>query len=230
MTNNTTHTVLNSFSKVLFFCAILFSTLAVSAQRDEARKHISTLHESVLLVRLQDRAKLISSLKERGLEAQIPTIVRERDAENLDIVNSFTERFTFCTVYFFYASESQKVLDKQFDVIGFVGPDLEVDKTIRPSISDFYVAEFAELQQDTRDKVKNTSRNDDRRHSSTEPKYVGGTEIGGHALIILDSSFEPVRAPFPFYTKTMKGLPFNRKYIKVVAIMNRKLTEFHNWR
>lgn len=115
-----------------------------SAPEDYTKEEfIRDFKDGYLLVRLQDKNLTLQTLKERGREKEIEQVVAKQRRENQEIILSFSNVFTFCPVYFFYAKDSEairkgdfkdKVFDAQQNAV-----DLNTEKTI-------FTAEFAETE------------------------------------------------------------------------------------
>lgn len=70
------------------------------------------LPQGALLVRLSTKDHLIKALKGKN-DTLLQKVIRKRDARNAEIVEAF-KTFTYCPVYFFYASDSKKIIARNF--------------------------------------------------------------------------------------------------------------------
>lgn len=116
-----------------------FRAFAQASAPTNTEEFIHDLRQSVLLVRLQDKSKTISTLEEMGEDLKASLVAQEQQKENREILLSFTQTFDFCPVYFFYAKDSEQIRKGELEELVF-------DANLRPVAIDFkkyYTAEFA---------------------------------------------------------------------------------------
>ena len=136
------------FFKLVSLLLCLSAPMAISAQVSAPEEYtkedfIRDFKQGYLLVRLQDKHLTIKSLKENGNEDEIEQIIAKQRRENQEIMLSFSNVFTFCPVYFFYAKDSEAIRkgdfkDKVFDA-QLQSVDLNSEKVV-------FTAEFAETE------------------------------------------------------------------------------------
>lgn len=222
--------------KILPKLHLIFLTIALSgfahtdAQiiRDKsdvsiAEEAIVDLHNGALVVRLKTYNNKTTRLKElianpevkdkdrEKLEKDLVTTIAERDSYNNDLVAAFKDNYKFSTVYFMYDTSS--VALKNGERKGFLlDENLRVDPTISISEDSIFMMYTGTL----------------------DPAEYSGME----ALIITDSRFEVLPAPFPFYIRVNSfGLVLSRIFSpkqsvkrdtqKMISKLEHKLTEFY---
>ncbi len=209
---------------------ILFTYTQVNAQiilnRSDvsiAEEAIVDLHNGALVLRLKSYNNKITRLKElianpdvkdkdrEKLEKELETTISERDSYNNDLVAAFNDNYKFSPVYFMYDTSS--VALKNGARKGFLlDENLRVDPTISISEDSVFMAYIGTL----------------------DPADYSGVE----ALIITDSQFEVLPAPFPFYIRVnslglVLGKIFSPKQSvkrdtqKMVSKLEHKLSEFY---
>jgi hypothetical protein len=211
MTNST-------LSKALVLILLIGVSLTSSAQiryEQDAVKDIRALKKGALLVRLQDRAILISQLQERGRTQEMNAVIQKNKERNLKYAKAFKQDFNFCDVYFFHASESDKFTEEGTGDVVFLDANLNPDSSIRVTAENYFFAEFITLESDPEEDQSNGLDPDQGKYKKSD--------MGFHALVIKDKAFQQLKRPFPFYTKTLESLPFKRSDRKVIQIMNEKL-------
>jgi hypothetical protein len=189
----------------LLFLFILTYSLSV-AQGDcqvsvQERIDLDYLKNGSLLVRLQTRNPSIAALKERGMEDQALLLEKEQARQNKELVEAFKTEYSFSSVYFFFNTDTDLLLEGKYDSITLVSDSLVADETISFPEGNFLVAELAYL------------------------KYPGESRTGFHALILKDPCLKQLDRPFPYFSRTFKSLGF-RKTDEVVRILEKKLRKY----
>lgn len=188
-----------------------------------AEQAIVDLRDGALVLRLTTYHNKITKLEEllakpdmnekdrKRLEKDLETTIRERDQYNTELVASFGTHYRFSAVYFMHDTSS--VLLKSGKKSGFLlDQNLKIDPNITITQDSFFVIYSGTLE------ATNSS--------------------GMEALIIMDSRFEVLPSPFPYYVKTnnfwlVLGRIFSsknsvkREAQKVVPELNRKLISFY---
>jgi len=81
----------------------------------DAKTHLEMLSDGVLLVRLQDKTKKLQILEEAGRNEELAEEKKENDAQNQRIIDGFKEYYTYCKIFFFYASSTKQILEKDYN-------------------------------------------------------------------------------------------------------------------
>lgn len=160
---------------------IEFEKTSKSEANALARHHINELKESVLLVRLKADDASIGFLKATGETKEAAKRQEKIDRENKEIIKSFKNRFNFCPVYFFYSYHTVNL--KQGYVKGiFLNDELvESEEIVVDLDKGYYTAELGDV------------------YFSTFGTHLAGVKI-------MDSNFETLKDPFPYYLRQRKGL------------------------
>lgn len=212
----------------LWFTAITFvvaqpggTTLnEYAAERYTAQTHIKSLKETALLVRLKTRDRSIEAYRKSGAELLAAKIEREQFEENKLLMDLFTEKFTFCPLYFFYTSDTKAVQNGELRGI-FLNDKLQRDTTIVLPYANYYIAELDVLYEtlpdlgyaDDDEEMANSKGNS--RHAETTLQRV---------IVIKDRNFTQLRRPFPFYIRAS----FDRFLPDKIEKLNNRLTNFYN--
>nr|MBP6314899.1 hypothetical protein [Chitinophagaceae bacterium] len=95
---------------------------------------------TVIMFILHISSNKIESLEKKGMRKDAQ-LVREADREiNTSIMRDFKENFKFCEVYFFYDSQMNYVLQKQWNMVTFYDSEhLKNGKKIEVSYIDNYI-------------------------------------------------------------------------------------------
>jgi hypothetical protein len=163
-----------------------------------AEKSIKEIEGGVLLVRLNFRQRQIDYLNSRQDSSGAEAVRKKAMRVNKKIATAFSEKFDFCTVYFFGRSDSKHLKNQDFDSLTFY--DLSFNKTDSSVVQkdNYLIGEFGRVKDDTvyyySDNVPDTAN--DKSESKT---YYGGTKNGREAFVIMDRQFQQIRKPFPYF-------------------------------
>lgn len=187
---------------ILLGMASFYLQAQEKSARDHARERIMSLHDGVLLVRLQTRSKSIETIRERGMVEKADQMQAELKEKNEEIIHAFEKEYDFSRVFFFQIEDSKAITEGDYSEVAFF--DFQRD-TIDPDLGQTYflTAEFGRVQSDA-------------------------TDSGFGALIIMNDQFVQLQDPFPSYTRTFETLFFLRRDAKmVVRKMNENLHYFY---
>ncbi len=164
--------------------ALLFTCQTLSAQT------LSSIDKpSVIMFILHISSNKIESLEKKGLRRDAQ-LVREADREtNTSIMQDFKENFKFCEVYFFYDSQMNYVLQKQWNRVTFYDSEhLKNGKKIEVSNIDNYImAEVAYPPAPEYPRIDSTG-------NEIEPQYT--TEYANardYGIICYDQNYQLLR-------------------------------------
>lgn len=160
-----------------------------------AKSNIKLLKDGALLIRLQSRRKLLSSLLRKGDSAGFREQNRVIALEHLEIVNAVRSNYLFSAYYFFYSHHSGRIKNEEFEGVllneSFQVIDGNVDGFL---VLDPYSIEF----------------------SSMNSHQAG--------LCVLDGSFKQLTRPFPYYVRKRDALSFFRRDLfEMIALFQKKL-------
>lgn len=108
------------FAFFFLFTMNTYAQVEEAYDREKAYADIRTLSEGVLVVRLESEERKINALREKGsasagarqqIEAEIQSLIEERDSFNVNLIRAFAQEFTFCPVYFIYDTDSRNFLE-----------------------------------------------------------------------------------------------------------------------
>lgn len=229
--------------KLLFICAILlisnFLSTAAGHKTQSAEDHIKALKQGVLLVRLSTQESKIKALRSIGKHAEADKVQQEQFLKNQRIYRAFKKSYTFSPVYFFYNTDTDKVLlcelgqvlytladgTVDFDKASvcrlqgmLLNENLERDSSITVESKHIYIAEFSNLER------ADSGEPDKPGASATNQEFSSFT-----ALRILDKNMKQLSSPFPYYVRTFSTFdPFRRTEVQVVQKMNDRLKKFYS--
>ena len=163
-----------------------------------AEKSIEEIDGGVLLVRLNFRQRQIDYLNSHQDSSGAEAVRKKAMRINKKIATAFSEKFDFCTVYFFGRSDSKHLKNQDFDSLTFYDLSFkEIDSSIVRN-DNYLIGEFGRVKDDTTyyysDNVPNTAN--EKAESKT---YYGGTKNGREAFVIMDRQFQQIRRPFPYF-------------------------------
>ncbi|MCB0568565.1 MAG: hypothetical protein KDC66_02325 [Phaeodactylibacter sp.] len=192
---------------------------AAGSAQSRAVESINQLKAGTLLVRLPSQQAKIDAMQQvmassntseaarDRLKSQIETTITNQRVFNLNMVQAFQEAYDFSKALFFYDTNTSRL--KSGDQSGiFLDNNLEADPSIRPGDGPFFILHFGSTSSETSDGVE--------------------------AMIILDSQFERLEKPFPFYQRLNDFSAFigsflpkpNQKTedaLRIVGKLNKKL-------
>lgn len=192
-------------------------------EKAEAIRHINTMKDGVLLVRLNTLQNSIKALNEKGLNDEAKELEDAIRVQNLAVMNAFQNKFSFCPVYFYYSYDVAKVKAAQYEGVLFNGAG---EKIIEHNLDSLpcYIAEFGQLEPDTTssflgyDWVSNGDFSGERVERYTYPSFFNFA-----ALKVKGPDFYQLRDPFPYYVKTYGTFLFNRSPFEIIARFNERL-------
>ena len=210
---------------------------------EESKRQILELKNAVLLVRLHKNQKSIDAMKRLGKTEKAEKAIAKQLLKNKTIIEGFNENFDFCEYKFFYAENTEKVKQKDFNGI-FLNDSLKVDNNITIDKSKtIYIAEFNYLDDDTAKYFSEITyrQNEDGKMVAYE-NYYKSSSMSFEDLVIKDSTFMQLQSPFPYCTRgpnfmrrgssdgkeiRIKGdkNPYNRRIFK----MNNNLHRFYRF-
>ena len=248
---------------------LLLVTFHFVYSQENTHEIFRNLKNGAILVRLPNNTITIKAIEERNLLLQkkaegidkinhnkeyqkllktidsniklLNKIVAEREYKHKIIIESFSNNFSFCPVYYFYSNDSREIKNKNFKGHIF-NANKEFIDTI--NLSDNYlIAEFGETNEDTaKIKLRKTKSYDfyghpnERLERNDETGYIEyvdyyysstGMEGGVDALVLLSPEFIQIQRPYPHYVRTFERLPFiNRSYEETVLRLQHKIVKY----
>jgi hypothetical protein len=118
-------------------------TVAVSKTTEEKLPPQQKLKDGVLLVRLRTQKNKIKALQDAGRSEEAQDVINTQKIENDLIMAAFDQTYTYSKVYFFYSTDGQKILDKQWDGVLMNAQQMPVEVS---SDQYFLIAAFGESE------------------------------------------------------------------------------------
>ncbi len=208
---------------IAFFSIAAFGTEQRQELQEKAKTQIIRMKQSIMLVRLSDKAPVIKALEEKGMEQRAKAVKARQDAVNKEIISSFSG-FDFCEVYFFYSHDSENLQQGKFNKVtlysGYelIAKEVELD-------SNFFVTDFGMLRNEK--ELKTETKQKEKSRISKQKKYKGSdvnTMI--KCMYLRDHNFKQLDAPFPYYVRFHPTPIQNLSYRQVIDKMNKQLTKF----
>lgn len=171
--------------------------------RELAFQHIREMKDGVAIVRLRTSVLKYDKLIEMGKKEQADKVMADQKDVNLRIVAAFKMHFTFCPVYFFYSSSSNKVREHQYEGI-FLTESLEIDPKLVLSSDNVFVVDVGYIEIET---------------------FNSGTE----GISVMNTNFELLKKPFPYKVQDAKSnIEILNKPVEYMVIeLNSRLLKFH---
>jgi prolyl oligopeptidase PreP (S9A serine peptidase family) len=208
------------FTKIITLISVsvylLISTTSLSQDPNTiAYSQISELENGHLLVQFfsRDKTKEII-LSEAGQEA-FDNYEKQQLLNNKKLMSAFDNNYNFSEVLFFYSRDLEHVKLKNFNQVTFYNSKHEPIKNDSITIQLFYIGVLDRVEGDST--VYLTNKDEEVKR----PNYRFS------AFVIRDSQYIQLSKPFPFYTRTLKGLPLiQRKENATVRSLQYRLTKF----
>jgi hypothetical protein len=183
--------------------------------KDSARHYIKSLKDGALVVRMQTRAKAVEQLTSAGNTDAAKRISMEQRSENLDLITSFKQAFTFCRVYFIFADSTEAWLSGKRTGY-FLNDSLVIDPGIvmREAFS-LLVEEGSTSRPVASDDFNSSTQRNERGYLNS-------------AIILYDQKLRQLKAPFPGYAQEPfpQNLTASNRLVKVETL-NKKLFRFY---
>jgi hypothetical protein len=205
---------------IFIFCICLAYILQAQTDIDAC---FLNLKSGGILVRLQSNSLVIETLKEKNDSLKLKKILSLRDAHNREIINAF-QYFAYCPVYFFYASDSKKIMQKDFDNV-LLDNNLNPVKPI-PDLDNNYLIAGFELSKGYSSYTDNYAVE----NPDLDENYKGNVtyfESGVYALVLYQPDFKYLDDKFPGSVRTFEHFPFlSRTKKEVVKILDYNIKKY----
>lgn len=187
-----------------------------------AEKSIQEISGGVLLVRLNFRQRQIDYLNNREDSIAAKQVRKKAMSVNKKIVDAFSEKFDFCTVYFFKMADSKHLKNQDFDSLTFYDHSFQEVENTGIEADNYLIGEFGRIKQDT-SKYYNDDRIDLSVEKSKTKVYSGGSKNGREAFVIMDRNFQQIQKPFPYFAGMQAILSEATRFKKALEVINNKL-------
>jgi hypothetical protein len=187
-------------------------TVLSGTREQRAKKQIAEMKDGVLLVRLRTQENAIRQLQKID-KRQADALKHAQLKENKQLAEAFLKNFTFCPVYFFYSTDSDKLINGETTGI-LLNEKLEKDPAIILGEKPVFVAEITNIEQFRPEQF------------STQPS--SDAEISFRALVVRDGKLNQLASPFPYYVKIQQLMPpRKRTETELVRKLNEDLVQFY---
>ena len=215
---------------ILFTLLFSFTTFSFSKDqkqelKEKAQSQIVQMKQSIILVRLSDKAPVIKALEEKGMEQRAKAVKAKQDAINKEIMLSFS-KFDFCQVYFFYSNDSEFLKNRNFSMVQlYEAPNL-LAKGVKLD-TNFFVADYGMLTNEK--ELKNETAQKEKSGVTKQKKYKGSdVNTSIKCMYLRDHNFNQLESPFPFYVRFHPTPIQSLSYKQLAERMNKQLTKFSN--
>jgi hypothetical protein len=179
----------------------------------QAANQIKNLKNGVLLVRLRTQENAIKSLEKANNKAGADKIRSQQLQVNKLLTNAFQKNFTFCPVYFFYSWDTETVKNGTTSGV-FLDSNLNLDSNLKLPEKPFFIAEITNVEPERQDPNNQNSGYN--------------SEAAFPALVMRDSTFTQLAAPFPFFVKVRQSFPpRKRTESELVTMLDQKLQKYY---
>lgn len=213
---------------ILFILLLSISILTFSSDQkqergEKAQNQIIQMKQSILLVRLSDKAPVIKALEEKGMEQRARAVKAKQEEVNKEIMKSFAN-FDFCEVYFFYSEDSEYLLNKNFGKVTLFQSSELLAKNVKLD-TNFFVVDFGMLSNEK--ELKTQTKQKEQTGISKQKKYKGSdVNTSIRCMYLRDHNLNQLESPFPFYVRFHPTPIQSLSYKQVVERMNKQLTKF----
>ncbi len=170
----------------------------------------------------------------------ITKIKTNRNKYNQSVVDAF-QSFSFCNIYFFYATDSRKILNQVFEG-NLLDKNLNISDSLPNLNNNYLIAEFGATTKDTTTIMmhkgelssfpgnpnKYIERDSDGKIYYKYYEYSSTSMEGGvDALVLFSPDFVQLQAPYPHYVRTFENLLFlERNKSKTVLRLQYKIEQY----
>ena len=169
-------------------------------QKKTAYEKIEILEKNALLIRLKSYKRQIALAENNNNTELRNKIIKRRDTDNKEIINAFNKEFHFCPVYFFYNTDTKKILNNEFENV-FLNVNLQKDTSIHFSSKKYLIGEFG------------------------ESLINNNTDFSNYGIYITDEKLNIIPNPFPNFVSGYFAFA-KREYTEIVKVLNRKLISY----
>ncbi|MDB5283396.1 MAG: hypothetical protein JWO06_2471 [Bacteroidota bacterium] len=170
----------------------------VANERFRAAMTLKNLKSGAVIVRLKTNQKSIDAYRKNGLTELADKIEGERKKLNENLRSSFVDYFTFCKVYFIYASETQAFLDGKKDV--FLNAKLQHDPSIVLTDTFFVFCEYGSAMPYAKfsDNSNGNPELDLTKSTAPAPTQTTTDPSSSSSLVFYDKDLHQFSRPFPY--------------------------------
>ncbi|MBL7926724.1 MAG: hypothetical protein JNK61_07410 [Bacteroidia bacterium] len=181
-----------------------------TAMRDMAYKQLIALSQGTLLVQLPEYKNTIDAMRKADAK-KADQFAAELNTMHQQIISAFNSYYTYSKVYYFYASNTQLVIDKNFTRT-ILDAQLQPGKFVADGNA-LFIATFGQTDPDYAARTENYKNN------------YKANNISLSGLIIHTDKMVPCQKPFPYIIRTHETgqIISDKKIIKAVKQLQKKL-------
>ena len=201
---------------ILFF--ILFCTYSsIFAQKngggkERAAADLKALHDGYLFFQLFDREATKNSILIHLGEKAVQQYEAEQKEKQDNLMQAFRENYTFSKVLFFYSHDKENIKNDDFSSVKFYTDSNQLVSNDTIDFSHFFIGEVSRMEIDS----AIYTDGDGVEHKTSNYSFS--------ALIVRDRDFVQLGNPFPYYVRTMDGMPLlQKKSFRLIAAFQNKL-------
>lgn len=138
---------------------LLMATTVFAKKKDKDKGNYSRVPPKYILVQLSTETNRKNALMKAGRTADLEVLKKDAAAVMALTRKDFKENFNYCPIYFFYDTDNQAILNRQFDVL----MDGELKKAENVSITDtnYLIVYFGFPQWQTKERKLETTKHAD---------------------------------------------------------------------
>ena len=208
---------------IVFISIFLFSVQSNSEAKEKAIVQIGKLRSGTMLVRLSDKAPVIKALEDKGMFKRAKMVAAQQEKLNKEIVASFRD-FSFCTVYFFYSSDTDLLRKNKSNKINFYHSFDSIVKGVKID-TNFFVVDFGILRNEPSSSIQTEQPEET---GITKKQQYKGTNVTNSikCMYLRDNEFKQLEGPFPFYVRFYPSPIQSLSYKQVIERMDKQLNSY----
>lgn len=198
------------------------------AAKKEASEQIKLLSNSVILFRLDSKSEQIAYYEKYNNIHAAEKLKAQTRTFNLKVIQCFRKSFSFCPVYFFEDIHSNALVAGEIDKVVFYNDSLIPDASLKiPPGTTYFIAEHSVTRDEDGDQFRSDSYiTSDTSGTVKKTRYYDDGNLGVQALVLMDSKFNQLQRPFPYYHKlATMNISSSRLNVKIKA-WDLKFTNF----
>jgi len=201
------------FLFLALFC-VQFSSFAQNkgGGKERADADLRALHNGYLFFQLFDREDTKNSIRTHLGEKAVQQYEAEQKEKFDNIMKAFKDNYTFSKVLFFYSHDKEKIKNNDFSTVKFYTDSNQLVSNDTIDFTHFFIGEISRVEIDSSIYTDGAGVE----HKTANYSYS--------ALIVRDRNFIQLGKPFPYYVRTMEGMPLlQKKSYRLIASFQNKL-------
>ena len=195
-------------------------------RKSAAQENISKLKDGTLLVRLDFDKQKVNYFEKYKNFKEAEKVRAKAYKVNIEIIEAFRTNYKFSKVYYFAMDDSRKILEGKLDEVVFYDTMGVEDLSIRVENTDYFIAEFTYIEQDTSQYYSGSTPSTNNTNNPDGVAYYGGSKNNRSALVIRDKHFVQLREPFPYFAAYRHFGMVSKRYREPVRRLEEKLVKY----